>query len=96
MKLFKLTDEEIALDEAIADVLSEMKGLNADTEEYNAASDQLCKLMKLRKEIRPSWVPDVNTLIQGGASLLGILLIIKYEERHAITSKALSFIGRLR
>lgn len=41
---------ESALDKAIADVLTELDGLNADSKEYAAATDQLVKLHRLKQE----------------------------------------------
>lgn len=41
---------EAPLDRAIADVLVELDGLNADSKEYAAATDQLVKLHKLKQE----------------------------------------------
>lgn len=63
-----------------------------DTEEYAkilTASERLHEMMP--KQPRPQPVSR-DTMLQIGANLLGILLIIKHEEVHVITSKALSFI----
>lgn len=84
-----------ALDTAISDVLDEMNGLNSDTEEYAAAADQLVKLMKLKKEINPSWRPSPDALVGAAGSVLGILLILHFEKLGVVTSKALSFVTKI-
>lgn len=84
-----------ALDEAIASILTTMNCLDEVSEEYAAASDQLVKLMKLKKELNPSWRPSPDALIGVAGSLLSIVLILKYEKLDIITSKALSFVGKM-
>lgn len=88
--------EKTPLDLTIEGVFSELDGLNADSEEYDSMSDQLVKLMKLKKEIEPSWRVDPNTLATIGANLLGILCILHYEKVNVVASKALSFVGKLK
>lgn len=84
-----------AMDEAISSILITMNGLDESSEEYAAASDQLVKLMKLKKELNPSWRPSPDALIGVIGSLASILLILKYEKLDIITSKALSFVGKM-
>lgn len=93
---FEKKPQDVALDEAISDILIEMNGLSADSEEYSNAADQLVKLMKLKKEISPSWRPSPDALIGAASSVLGIVLILHYEKLGVITSKALSFISKLK
>lgn len=87
---------DIALDAAISEVLVEMNGLNADSEEYAAAADQLVKLMKLKKEMNPSWRPSPDALVGAAGSVLGIVLILHFEKLGVITSKALSFVTKMK
>ncbi len=87
---------DVALDEAISDILTEMNGLNADTEEYADAADQLVKLMKLKRELNPSWRPSPDALVGAAGSVLGIILILHFEKLGVITSKALSFVGKMK
>lgn len=93
---FDKKPQDVALDEAISDILKEMNGLNADTPEYSAAADQLVKLMKLKKEINPSWRPSPDAIIAAAGSVLSIVLILHYEKLGVITSKALSFVGKMK
>lgn len=92
---FDKKPHDSALDEAISSILTTMNGLDEATEEYAAASDQLVKLMKLKKELNPSWRPSPDALIGVAGSLVSILLILKYEKLDIITSKALSFVGKM-
>ena len=96
MFIKKKVHEPTPLDEAIANILSEMQGVNADDKEYAAMADQLVKLMKLKKEIEPSWHVSPDVLIAAGANILGILLILNYEKLGIVTSKALSFVAKLK
>lgn len=84
------------LDEAIADVFANLKGLDETSEEYSAAVDQLIKLMKLKKDVEPSWIPSPDTVIAAAANLAGILLILNHERVHVIATKALGFVGKFR
>lgn len=93
---FDKKPHDVALDAAISDVLTEMNGLNADTEEYAAAADQLIKLMKLKKEMNPSWRPSPDALVGAAGSIIGILFILHFEKLGVITSKALSFVGKMK
>lgn len=93
---FDQKPQNVALDEAISDILKELNGLNADDPRYAAASDQLVKLMKLKKEINPSWRPSPDALVGAIGSVLGIVLILHYEKLGVITSKALGFVGKMK
>ena len=91
---FDKKPHDTALDEAISEILKDLDSLSSDAPEYSAASDQLVKLMKLKKELNPSWRPSPDALVGAAGSILGILLIIKFEKLDVITSKALSFVTK--
>jgi hypothetical protein len=93
--LTKSPREATALDKAIEDLFSELQSVNADTEEYSAMADQLIKLMKLKKEVEPSWRVSPDVLVAAGANVLGILLILNFERAGVVASKALGFVGKL-
>jgi len=92
----KKENKPTPLDEAIADVFSALKGLDEETEEYSAAADQLIKLMKLKKDVEPSWIPSPDVALSAAANIAGILLILNHERIHVIATKALGFVGKLR
>ena len=83
------------LEIAIDDVLSEMSHHSTTTEEYGKLLARLKDLQKMKADERPNR-PSPDTLIQSGAYILGIVLIIRHEELNIITTKALSFVPRLR
>ena len=83
----KKTEEH--LDILIERVVSDMELYGPDSEEYTNLVKQLetLNLMKASKWwTRLSW--DTVLIVLG--NLLGILVIVAYEERNVITSKALS------
>lgn len=93
---FDKKPHDVKLDAAISDVLLEMNNLNADTPEYAAAADQLVKLMKLKKELNPSWRPSPDAIIGAAGSILSVVLVLHYEKLGVVTSKAFAFIGKMK
>jgi hypothetical protein len=94
--MFKRTqNEKTGLEKAIEELHIEMNSVTADTEQYSQMADQLVKLYKLREFDSPKKVsPD--TLVLVGGNLLGIALIVGHERAHVVTSKALSFVLKLK
>lgn len=94
--MFKRTQPEpTGLEEAIADLLSELKGHDTTSDEYAQTVKQLQKLHALKENERPSRV-DPNTLLTVGANLAGILMIVGHERAHIVTSKAIQFVLKAR
>jgi len=81
------------LDEHIADILDRMKQYGPDNDEYPKLVEQLERLNKLKSEERRFKFSSDTMLIVGG-NLIGILIIVAYEQKHVIVSKGLGFIGR--
>lgn len=93
MLFFKTRNEKSELDEVIDTIKSSLIGMDESTEVYSDAADQLVKLYTLRAETdRKQLSVSPDTLLIVAGNLLGILIIVGYEQRHVITSKALSFI----
>lgn len=91
----KKTDEQTELDLAIEDLARNMQYKDPDSDEYGTMLNRLERLKKLQanhsqKQISP------DTLIIVGGNLVGILIIVMHERANVITSKALSFAGKLR
>lgn len=85
--------KESKLDEPIDAVLTRMKDAKPDSDEYKKLLNNLDKLMELQREERSSGIsPDA--VVSAVASLLGILTIVAYEQKHVMTSKALGFVLR--
>jgi len=95
MFLKKTAPEPTPLDEAIADVFSALKGLDEESEDYSAAVDQLVKLMKLKKEVQPTWQVSPDVLVTVIANIAGILLVLQHERLHVIASKAFGLVRKL-
>lgn len=77
--------------EPIYKVLREMEENGVETEEYATAVRHLETLNKLKAEERPKRVSADTVAIVAG-NLLGILVIVAYEQKHVMTSKATGFI----
>ncbi len=83
------------LDNAIDRVLFEMQGCTPESKEYAAIVDQLVKLHALKLAESPQKLsPDTKAMI--AANLFGIAVIVGYERANVVTSKALSFILKLK
>lgn len=93
--MFKKNEKHDALEEAISQVHTQMSQIDADSEEYDRLTNQLTKLYKLREH--NSRMPvSPETLLVAGTNLLGIGMIVGHERAHVVTSKALSFITKLK
>lgn len=82
-------DEEDGIDKQIKRVLDDMDMFGPGSEEYDTLLPQLKKLMKLKTEKKSKRI-DPNTVAIVVGNLVGILIIVMYEEKHVITSKAFS------
>jgi len=86
--------DKTGLEKAIDNVLHEMDGVTADSDEFAKMNDQLVKLHAMKtNESRPRISPD--TLATITANLAGILIIVGHERAHIVTSKALGFVRKL-
>lgn len=91
----KNPSEPTGLQKVIDALEARLQMAQPDTDEYPKMVEQLTKLYKLKESDSPKRLsPDVVANIAG--HLAGILLIIQYERAHVITSKALSFVTKLR
>lgn len=82
--------EDQALDEAIAEVLTDLKSHTSETDEYAKSVEQLTKLYALRSKR-----VDPNTLLTIAGNLLIGLAVIKYEQTGVITTKVWSFLSKI-
>lgn len=92
--MFKRTSQDdLKLDEAIDRVLDEMANMTADSAEYDQMLGQLERLYSLKPKKKLQKIsPD--TLAQVLGNLCGILVIVAYEQKHVMTSKALGFVPK--
>ena len=83
------------LEKAIDELLHEMHSVNGDSEEYAKMVKQLGALYTIRDQNGPKRVsPDTIAIVAG--NLAGIALIVGHERAGIVTSKALSFVMKLR
>ena len=80
------------LDEPIDRVLTEMNTYGPDSPEYEKLVRHLERLKDMKANERQHFVvsPDTIALVLG--NLAGILIIVAYEQKHVMTSKAMGFI----
>lgn len=94
MKLTK-RDKRTNLEKEIDEVIAHMASIGPDTKEYTAMAANLEMLYKAKAtEKSRSISPDTIAVIVG--NLIGIILIINYEQTGIVTTKALGFVLRSR
>lgn len=93
--LFKKAPEKSGLDLAIDQILFEMTGSDSDAEDYDRMTDQLKKLYKLKALDKPERVSR-DTLALIGGNLLVALVIVAYEQKSIVTTKATNFLLKTR
>lgn len=89
--------EEQRIDTVIATAYSNLKNFGTDTKEYAKTVKQITELEKIKSSLTKKerfFTPD--TLLLVGANLLGILLILNYEQKDVVTTKALGFVSKTR
>lgn len=85
---------DVGLEKAIDNLLAELNGFTAETEEYAKITDQLTKLYALKPEKPERVSKDTLAVVIG--NILGIVMIVGHERAHVVTSKALSFVLKTR
>jgi len=83
------------LDLAIDQILNEMQGYTCDEDEYSKMTDQLEKLYKLKEIDKPERISkDTLALIAG--NIFVALVIVAYEQKSIVTTKATNFLLKTR
>jgi hypothetical protein len=96
--MFKKTPKEPSdLDKAIAEILREMTHAPGDSKQYKKLQEQLTALYALRKidadiATPMKWRPEF--LVPAIASVVGILVIVGYEQMNVVTTKALGLLTK--
>lgn len=93
--MFIKSNIESKLDEEIISSLEELGSHKSTSEEYGTIVDRVAKLHKLKSEegLKP---PSLDTVLTVAVNIFGILWFTRYEREHVITTKALSFMPKLR
>ena len=92
---FRKPQPPTELEETINELLIEMQKCQGDSDEFQTRLERLKTLYKLRDADRPQRISPDTVLIVAG-NLTGIALILHYEKVNVVTSKALSFVMKLR
>jgi hypothetical protein len=94
--MFALKTTELSpLEKEIDSILARMNDIAPDDPKYATMADQLVKLYKLKEvDSKRKLSPDALAAVVG--NLVGILVIVGYEHKNVITSKALSFVMKSR
>lgn len=80
-------ENQQAMELLLSRVTDAMLSTDPSTDEYMALLGQLERLTKLKAKEKPSRVSR-DTLAVIAANLVGILIIVAYEQKHVVTSKA--------
>lgn len=91
-KLKELNPIKTKIDDEIIENLENMRLCNPDSEMYEKCLRNLERLKKIREGDRKKLSPDSCLVVAG--NLIGILLILGYEQKDFIRSKALGFVLR--
>ena len=93
--IFTKKDKRTNLEKEIERVLEKMHKLEPDSAEYTEMRRNLESLYKAKNETKCNRVkPDTIWLVV--SNLLGIVLVLSYEETNIIRSKAFGLVGKWR
>ena len=78
------------------EALNWLDGENPTTPEYSSAVNNLEKLHKLALDSHPvkRMLPSPDNLFRGAVYLLGLALVLNYEQLHVVSSKAFGMLGK--
>mgnify|MGYP003591950604 CR=1 FL=1 len=87
----RFKNTSLTFEDAIERLLLEMNEYDPDSDTYQNALASLERVSRVKCETKKTRVSaDTIALVLG--NLLGILIIVGYEQTHVITSKGLGFI----
>lgn len=95
--IFAKKDKRTELEKRFEEALEYLDTMVIGTKEYDAALsevERLYELVKSEKEQTIKMHINPDTVMGVGGSILQILLILKHERLHNITSKAINFVRR--
>jgi len=83
-------ESRMSLDKEVERVLTQMSTMQIETKEYGTAVDNLKVLCEARG-IKTHRSISTDVIVTAVANIVGIVLVLNYEQLHIITSKAISF-----
>jgi hypothetical protein len=93
--LLKTRNAPTQFDEEITRLLRDIAAEPVSTEKYQKDLVCLERLHKLRMEVKPERMKR-DTLAMIAGNLVGVLIIVAYEQKHVITSKGLAQLIKFR
>lgn len=91
--IFSNEEKRTPVDDQIDAVLKEMDEKGVTSEEYPKLMTLLERLNKIKAQSRRDPISR-DTIVMVAGNLMGILLIVAYEQKHVMTSKGLNYIIR--
>lgn len=88
--------DKSGLEKAIDRLHEDMQTVEPYSEQYTQMTKNLSELYKLRDHDGRRWPVSPETLAVVAGNLIGIGMIVGHERAHVVTSKALSFITKLK
>jgi len=88
-KFFKQDEKPIDLE--IERVLSKLSNMSPESDGYQKAVTNLKTLYESRSQKTTRSI-NMDTVLTVGGNLLGILLILNYEQAHVVVTKAITFV----
>jgi hypothetical protein len=83
--------KKLVIDDEVIHVLTAMSKMTVGSEEYLHATDNLTALYAITTaKSKPSF--SMDTVIVAVTNILGIVVILEYEQLRVISSKAISFV----
>lgn len=79
---------ESKLEKPIDKVLTELNTYSPNDPEWDANLKRLKKLTDMKGKDKPRFNVSPDELLKAGATLLGILIVVGYEQKHVWTTKA--------
>jgi aspartokinase-like uncharacterized kinase len=92
----KKSETTSRLDAEINANLARLKTMKPEDPNYTATTKAVSKLIKMRDSLSTSRSVSPDTLALVLGNLAGVLLIVTYEKHNIVTSKALTFVQKLR
>jgi len=86
-------EDKKTFDQEVTRVLTEMSTMSVDSDEYAKAVKNLEVLCQARSSKTNSWL-SADLIVPAVTNILGLLLVLNYEQLHVITGKAIGFVFR--
>ena len=90
-KKLKPDPNKVTFQKELDRALTELSKFDVGSEEYAKAIKNIDMLCAARAQ-KATDAPSIDTILMVAANLLGIIVVLNYEQTHILTSKAMNFI----